>query len=163
MLNENLLIFSCVVVGACLYTAWRAKVALDCREYLAEEVDNYLATDAPEHFKRLAYMNFEGCLDPFRMLKTTWFVIFGSKKHGITGAELSDEVKRRRNAFDPEEIQTYQILSKKLFKIGLKRAPFTVFTSTIILFIYWIFFVDDSIASMFQSSIDKQIEDYQCS
>jgi hypothetical protein len=119
-----------------MYNLWRRKDALNAREKMADELESFLATDAPDEHKEAAYAFFRVCLYKFVMPMVTYYMLFGPKQ-----SKTSDDSSN----FDAKEVmkkEQYKQCKKIMymgFTVILKRAPITAFFCLLIMLLHSIF------------------------
>ncbi|MBB1333896.1 MULTISPECIES: hypothetical protein [unclassified Pseudoalteromonas] len=134
-MNELLLV-PVIFVLLLMYNLWRRKDALNAREKMADELESFLATDAPDEHKEAAYAFFTVCLYQYVMPIVTYYMLFGSKQN-----KENDEPSN----FDAQDVmkkEQYKQCKKIMymgFTVILKRAPITSFFCLLIMLLHSIF------------------------
>lgn len=115
------------------YNLWRRSAALNTREKMADELESFLASDAPEEHKEMAYSFFSICTDAYLMVFVTYYVVFqnSSKKEKAKRTELAIPQSL------PELSESQRKQCKNIINMGatiiLKRAPLTTLLCTLII------------------------------
>lgn len=127
-----LLVVPVIFVLLLAYNLWRRKDALSAREKMADELESFLATDAPEEYKEAAYAFFTVCLYQYVMPIVTYYMLFGKKQSEGSKPDTAEVMKK-------EQYKQCKKIMYMGFTVILKRAPITSFFCLLIMLLHSIF------------------------
>lgn len=126
-----------IVIVFPAYFIWRYWAALDIREKVAIDVDNYLGQEKPNDMKHIIYHAFNDCLSIKMPFQIMFNFIFNSKRGN--GA-----LKRLKTESGTEGFKELSSLLVKIFIVNASRYPLSYFSCGVVVFIIALFRVISS-------------------
>jgi hypothetical protein len=127
---SNVTIFCFFIILSCAYIAWRSYEATCSRGEMADLLDEYLASNAPQAMKEQAYAYFHVSTKPLFLLKVVMNVLFvrSSKK-----VKVRSKMKKLKEMGCPDSREKLHFLLMFSLYVQFKRAPITSLIYAIIL------------------------------
>ncbi len=120
MTTVTFLFFAVVIFM--VYDVWRKQDAVRARERLADDVEDFLESDAPQYLKDNAYILFRIALLREMAIYVLFAVLFNKKE-----AKPNNDNSSLMIATSPESKEKFAKLVMNSLLIMLKRAPITFF------------------------------------
>lgn len=134
MQNELLLNIFIMLLILLPYIAWRKYSALNARQAMADSLDTFLSSDAPDEMKLFAYKFFHTSLFFLFSPIMTFSIIssFFEKEKNTEPSKLLEKI----HFSNDEQMGQFKCIMEHGVTVVLKRAPITTFICLLVLLIF---------------------------